>query len=346
MLLIPERAGPSDPRPGSPSRRTGSARRTTSIDTSRPHGPKENSIVDARARDLVTDRTGGVASRSEQSIRAEIAPTRELIAIESDPFEPQLAELLGLYVGPGFRARMSDILPDHVAGQTLLHALLDDLPGATLVSGYAVQRSRGLTASPDKPSAQAYERHVHASEDMCAGWARDATIMVTFRREGSSPVAMGPEAPLLEREGDALSWHAMADLPPEATRRRRRLDLLPPGDTTAAWAFDSHFRDSYRDAEGTESIIHEYVVDGTLDRTATHIDELRTEARVLPWVECPAAVGSSARMASKPLARLRFDVRNEFVGTTTCTHLNDAFRFLSDLIPLHALVSEVQLPTP
>ena len=287
----------------------------------------------------MTDPSGDAASRSDQSLRAQIAPNRELIAIESDPFEPRLTQLLGSYVGPGFRARMSELLPDHVARQSLLHALLDDLPGATLVSGYAVQRSRGLNPSSDELATQAFERHVHASEDMCAGWASDATIMVTFRKEGSSPVPMGPDAPLLEREGDALSWHAMADLPCEATRRRRRLDLVPPDDASAAWTFDSHFRDSYRDAEGTESIIHEYVVVGSLDREVSRIDNLRTEARVLPWVECPAAVGSSARMVAKPLARLRVDVRNEFVGTSTCTHLNDTFRFLSDLLPLHNMVS-------
>ncbi len=338
MLLIPERGGPANPLGGSPRRSVGSGRRTTSIDTSRPSGPGENSMVDARACDLVTNPAGDATRQFDQSIRAQIAPDRTLIAIESDPFEPRLTQLLGAHVGPGFRARMSGLLPDHVAAQTLLHALLDDLPGATLVSGYAVQRSRSLTASSDEPTTRAYERHVHASEDMCAGWASDATIMVTFRKEGLSPVAMGPEAPVLEREDDVLSWHPMADLPCEATRRRRRLDLVPPGDSSQAWAFDSHFRDSYRDARGTESIIHEYVVVGSLDGAVSHIDELRTEARVLPWVECPAAVGSSARMVDKPLARLRVDVRNEFVGISTCTHLNDAFRFLSDLLPLHSLV--------
>jgi len=344
MLLLPERAGPADPIPGSPPRRFGSGRRTTSIDTSRPHGAKENGVVDARARDLVTDPIGGAARQFDQSLHAQIAPSRELIAIESDPLEPRLTQLLGAYVGSGFRARMSELLPDHVESQTLLYALLDDLPGATLVSGYAVQRGRSPGAS-DRPAAQAYARHAHASEDMCAGWARDATIMVTFRMVGSPPVAMGPEAPLLEREGDALSWHPMADLPGEATRRRRRLDLVPPGDTTETWAFDSHFRDSYRDAQGTESVIHEYAVEGSLDHTASTIHELRTEARVLPWVECPGAVGSSARMIAKPLVRLRVDVRNEFVGTSTCTHLNDAFRFLSDLIPLHILVGQSGVAT-
>ncbi len=123
MLLIPERAGPADPRPGSPLRRLGSGRRTTSIDTSRPNGPKENSVVDARARDLLTDQSGGAGRQVHQTLWARIAPNRELIAIEADPFEPRLTELLGSYVGPGFRARMSELLHDHVAEQTLLHAL-------------------------------------------------------------------------------------------------------------------------------------------------------------------------------------------------------------------------------
>lgn len=340
MLVLPERAGPADPLAGSPERRIGSARRTTSIDTSRPNGPQEDSVVDARARDLVTGPSGEPRYQCDQSIRAVIAPNRELVAMESEPPEPRLHQLLGSYVGSGFRARMSETLPDHVARQSLLHALLDDLPGATLVGGYALLRGGKIRRPSNESESLAYERHVHASEDMCAGWASDATIMVTFRDKGSSPVPMGPDAPPLEREGDVVSWHPMAPLPVEATRRRRRLDLFPlDGDPSPVWAFDSHFRDSYRDPQGIESVVHEYVVEGSLDETIRRIGAIRTEARVLPWVECPAAVGSTARMVDKPLAELRAQVRNEFVGTSTCTHLNDTFRFLSDVAPLHMLAS-------
>jgi hypothetical protein len=235
---------------------------------------------------------------------------------------------------------MSETVPDHVARQSLLHALLDDLPGATLVSGYALLRGREFTGPSNEVDSRAFERHVAASTDMCAGWASEATIIVTFREMGSAPVPMGPDAPPLEREGDALSWHSMAPLALEGTRRRRRLDLVPPhSDNSQAWTFDSHFRDSYRDARGTESVVHEYLVEGTPDQAMSRIEEIRTEARVLPWVECPAAVGSSALMVGKALAALRVDVRNEFVGTSTCTHLNDTFRFLADVIPLHVLAS-------
>lgn len=148
---------------------------------------------------------------------------------------------------------------------------------------------------------------------------------------------MGPEAPALERRGDPLSWHPLAQLGPEATRRRRRLDLLAPTDGEPNWTFESHFRDSYCDTEGSESVLHEYLVDGWLDEGCRHIGGVRVEARVLPWVECPAAVGSGSRLAGRPLADLRREVRAEFVGTTTCTHLNDSFRVLADLVPLRGL---------
>jgi Protein of unknown function (DUF2889) len=339
MLVVPERAGPANPLASSPARAPGSARRTTSIDTSRPEGLRRDSVVDARGRDLCTDSSGRARREHTQSFRARIAPDRKLLGIEADPPEPLLAQLIGLPVGPGFRARMAEILPAHAQGQTLLYALLDDLPGATLVSGYAVQRGEAAVL-PKVPvsGADTLAQHVGAAENMCAGWATEATIVVTFRQKGSVPAPMGPDAPLLERDGDALSWHHMEPLAPESTRRRRRLDLIPAVGADQPWLFDSHFRDSYRDALGDETVVHEYVVEGALDHSGTRIAEARTDARVLPWVECPGAVVSTARMVEKSLTELRAEVRSEFVGTTTCTHLNDSFRSLSDLVPLRALV--------
>jgi hypothetical protein len=337
MLVVPERAGPANPQGGSPTREFGSARRTTSIDTSRPHGLRRDSVVDARARDLTTGPSGGVEQQIDQRFTATIGPDRNLVTIEADPPEPRLDQLVGSFVGPGFRAKMNAIVPDHLERQSLLFALLDDLPGATLVAGYAVQRGEGTQPAVARMSPT-YEQHVRASEDMCAGWASDATIMVTFREKGGIPAPLGPPAPLLEREDDPLSWHPMAPLPPESTRRRRRLDLSPRRDAEAHWVFDSHFRDSYRDAQGEETVVHEYLVQGSLDETMTRLGEVQTEARVLPWLECPGAVASSARMSGQVLKGLRVHVRTEFVGITTCTHLNDAFRFLSDLAPLYSLI--------
>ncbi len=56
--------------------------------------------------------------------------------------------------------------------------------------------------------------------------------------------------------------------------------------------------------------------------------------RVLPWVECPAAAASAARLAGLSVAGLRDHVRTTLIGTSTCTHLNDTLRSLEDVAAL------------
>ncbi len=58
---------------------------------------------------------------------------------------------------------------------------------------------------------------------------------------------------------------------------------------------------------------------------------MATEAHVLPWQECPQAVGSSDRIPGMTLEEIRARVRAELTGVGTCTHLNDVFRSLADL---------------
>ena len=53
--------------------------------------------------------------------------------------------------------------------------------------------------------------------------------------------------------------------------------------------------------------------------------------RVLPWVECPEAAASAGRLAGMSVMGLRPDVRAQFVGPSTCTHLNDVLRGLEDV---------------
>jgi hypothetical protein len=53
--------------------------------------------------------------------------------------------------------------------------------------------------------------------------------------------------------------------------------------------------------------------------------------QVLPWQECPGAIGSAARVRGMTLSELRGRIRSEFVGTSTCTHLNDTLRAIGDL---------------
>ncbi|HEV3130656.1 MAG TPA: DUF2889 domain-containing protein [Acidimicrobiales bacterium] len=343
MLLLPEAAGPMDPAPTTPGRPPGSIRRTSSIDTARPDGLRGGLVITARARDLRTllDGTASVVGEAELHARVD-GMTRELRSLITVPALPALDLLIGAVVGPGFRRRLADEVPQEQEAGSLLYLLLDDLPGAALVSGYALQRGGALdgpgprAASPEGSTAGAAALGVR--DDLCAGWAHDATMMVTIRTKGVIPMATGPPAPVLEPPDDPWSWHEMPPLTPHAMRRRRRLDVLPSVAPGVANEVDAHFRDSHMDADGAESVVHEYSVSAAVEGVEGRVTAMAARARVLPWMECPAAVASADRLVGMPVGELRAWVRREMTGASTCTHLNDTLRALGDVTVLASVL--------
>jgi hypothetical protein len=340
-------AGPHNPATTTPPRRPGSERRTTSIDTVRPDRLHGVLVVEARGRDLGTESgergTGeGDTSDSGHPTDARVleeigltlrldARSHALVDIEfhprepDGPDEPDVRPLLGATVGPGFRRQVDQVMPAEHDRGSLLHLLLDDLVGAVLVSGYAL-----LHADVLPPQRGVVDAMVGRMGDRCAGWALDGGFITTLRDVGRIPTPHGPAAPLLEPADDPWAWHPMATLPPGATRRRRRLDVLPP-DADGLHPIDAYFRDSYRDADGNETVVHEYGVTGSVDPIDHRIVELRADALVLPWTECPAAIASAERLRGTSFDDLRMRVRRDLVGTSSCTHLNDTLRSLADL---------------
>jgi hypothetical protein len=156
---------------------------------------------------------------------------------------------------------------------------------------------------------------------ICAGFAEDASLVPYAKRNGTIPSVHGPVAPPLDVDG----VHSVEPLRPHGMRRFRRLDLAENG------VFDAHFRDSHVDGDGVETIVHEYTVEGSIDASTRTIASVAAHVRVLPWQECPGAIGSAARIRGMTLSQMRDRIRGEFVGTTTCTHLNDTLRAVADL---------------
>jgi hypothetical protein len=339
MEFLPEAAGPHNPIVGTVERAAGSIRRTTNIDTTRPNGFDADAEVDARARDVRTNPDGTTEVVGEAWFRAKISPQHNLLSIETSPDVPALQQLVGGSVGMGFRSRVNGVVEqvaaDGCQDGSLLYLLLDDLPGATLVSGYALIRAGSTGAPPPEPSQVETSPRpapdLSRMSDLCAGWADDASMILHIRKKGSVPVPVGPSAPILEREGDAYSWHDMAILPPQAVRRRRRLDLIAPAASGGEHRIDLHFRDSYTGEDEDEAVLHEYSVSGTADVDSGRIVSIVARAQVLPWMECPGSLASAERLAGMELSALRGTIRKEFVGRSTCTHLNDSMRSLADI---------------
>ena len=139
---------------------------------------------------------------------------------------------------------------------------------------------------------------------------------------------------------DPLSWHEVTPIPEHGMRRHRRFDVCPTEGGLAH--IDCFFRDSHRSVDGVETAIHEYAVSADVDMTSETLVAAAADPRVLPWVECPPAAGSATRIAGMALADLRPDVRAQFTGTTTCTHLNDQLRSLAGVRALLGHLRELE----
>ena len=278
--------------------------------------------MDGRARDLVTNEDGTIEVTGAATLWARVGGfTREVKELRSEPARAGLQELIGALVGPGFRGRVDRAVPEERDAHSPLYLLLDDFPGAALVSGFALLHAGAV--------GKHHDGYLDAQVDQCAGWAADGGMMQFIRREQRAPKPIGPSAPHLERGDDAESWHAMAPLGPHGMRRRRRIDVTRA--EAGVHPVNVFFRDSHVDGDGRETVVHEYGVAATVDAETRVVRSIVAAADVLPWAECPAAVGSASLLVGQPVGDLRAWARGNLRGTSTCTHLNDTLRGLADV---------------
>lgn len=321
-----------DARPASatPARRRGSVRRTTTHDSLRPDGLLGPVTVMARGRDLRTAPDGGSTVLGTARLDLEVGyPQRLVQRIAGDPSHPGLTALVGVAASAGFRQAVDAAMPGERTSRSVRFQLLDDLPTALLVSGYAVQAA-GAHRSRPKLTLQ--------YPDLCAGWVAGGTLVSGFAGTGKTPVHVGPHAPSVDSD-DPLGWHTFDLLPPHGMRRRRRLDVWREGEIAEVECF---FRDSHVDDDGVETIVHEYTVHATVDPATRRFLSCEADIGALPWPECPAAAASATRLAGEAAEGLRGRVRDTFVGPSTCTHLNDTLRSLEDVMALLERVDDTQ----
>ncbi|MCV7302741.1 DUF2889 domain-containing protein [Mycobacterium barrassiae] len=328
MPFVSDIVGPQQPVQTPVVLAVGALRRTSTIDTH----PAETgeSDVDLRARDVVAG-PEGVDVLDEIRVRAHLSQ-RVIDEIGSTPSDERLAALRGCRVGPGFRSSVNTKLPGEAQRASLLHLLLDDWVGAALVSGYSTQHAAIITGVEEKLPPGTVDRMA----GICAGFAPEASLVGYARRIGIIPSVHGPTAPPLD------GLHPVEPLRAHGMRRYRRLDLHPVDASSSAVGFDAHFRDSHVDGDGAETIVHEYTVEGAVDTSTRTIASVTAHVRVLPWQDCPGAIGSAARVQGVTLSELRERIRSEFVGTSTCTHLNDTLRAIADLDALLDLRARVR----
>jgi len=323
-MAIPVPAGlrPRGPVPSAPPRRAGSVRRTTTMDFTWPDGLAGDTVLDGRARDLRTNGDGTVAVLAEASLGLVSDQRRVIKEIRSAPGLPGLSALAGEPAMSGFRRRLAATGVAATVGGTPLYQLLDDIPGATLVSGAAWQRWYDM------------DRYLELKADVRQ---RNMTDVCTGYQQGSS--ALQPDGTLrwsqdrqpavdIDPVDDDLAWHRHARPEGVTMRRARRIDVWVAGPVIHVDAF---FQDSSTLPAGGRQSIHEYTLTARADRETGTVRTVTPVPRVLPYHECPLAVGNVTALAGLPLSELRETVLERLKGPLGCTHLNDMMRALADV---------------
>ncbi|MGO9341203.1 MAG: DUF2889 domain-containing protein [Acidimicrobiales bacterium] len=281
--------------------------------------------IDGSARDvrgLAVAAEGSFETLAAASVSARFDRKRVLDHLETDPVSPWADAMVGERAGGGFRRKLAELSPG--SGATLVRQLMEDLPAAALISGYASLRlARRLAVNPgDLTPPGVLDRMT----DMCSGWRAGGVAVNNIAAGHGVPFQDCPEAPDLTGD-DPDSWHAIPPLGADCMRRRRLVDVVLDDDARAAslWAM---FRDTVGEADGSELVLHEYALTGRLERTDRGMALVSVEAdpKVLPFGECPAAASEVRALTGKLLGDLPAAVPVVLFGVASCTHLNDLLR--------------------
>jgi hypothetical protein len=332
-----------DPLQAVPALGPGTLRRTMHLDVGPPaswSSRGQQLEVSGAARDIRAAGAGGAGGLgaggaaeglevlSTGAVRARFDPARVLVSLDTDPDTPWAEQMVGTRAGGGFRRHLDQVAPQD-SGASLVRQLLEDLPAAALISGYASLRlARRLGSQPGELTPPGV---LDRMTDMCSGWRGGGTAIKSIASGRGVPIQDTPVAPDLTGD-DPLAWHSIPMLELDWMRRRRLVDVDLDDDNSGAriWAM---FRDTVGEEDGTEMVLHEYGISGRLvrDGDGMVLTALEADPRVLPFIECPAAASHVDTLVGKRLSDLPRIVPEVIIGIASCTHLNDLLRSMGGI---------------
>jgi|HubBroStandDraft_1064217.scaffolds.fasta_scaffold31862_2 hypothetical protein len=322
---------------GTPPRRAGSLRRTSSLSASWPDGREGPEHLTGRARDLVTSMDGDPGVRAEEELALVVDRRQTITAATTRPGRDGVRRLIGANAVRGFRTTVESALPNERHGVTPLALLLDDVSTVSMIGGIAWSQHPDDSDEGDDRSLEASNSFLRSqgSNVACSGFRRSGYYRESLEKRIMYPHWFRPAGDL--EVDDEWAWHAIEPAAEVCFRRRRRIDTWPAGDSTVV---DAHYRDSIWGPTHDEVALHEYSLNATIDTASHALSALAVTANVLPFPECPSVVQQVQDLVGLDVTGLRAGVQRELPGILGCTHLNDMLRGLSDVPALVSIVGQ------
>src|SRR4029453_19068160 len=116
----------------------------------RPAGVRRDLHLRGSGRDVLTGPDGAVTvlDQASMDVVIDFLDAVSVTAITTTPEVPGLEQVIGRAAATGFRAAVDEAIGDGFRGRPI-YQLLDDIPVATLVSGYAIGFAGALEAPSD-----------------------------------------------------------------------------------------------------------------------------------------------------------------------------------------------------
>ncbi len=277
--------------------------------------------MEGGARDLSTGEAPGfVKVLAEARVRAGFDTARRLESLETSPVVSWATKLVGARAGGGFRKQLDAVVPPAEAG-SLLRQVLDDMPAAALISGYAWMRL--ARRAGHHPASLMPSGALDRMTDLCSGWRAGGTAVRSVEAGEGVPVQDCPPAPD-DAGDDPWAWHDIGPLDADWMRRRRCIDVVT--DIDGAFSIWAMFRDTVGEGDGAEVVLHEYAVRAR--GTQGVLEVIEADPRVLPFPECPAAGNAVGALVGLEVRTFSTAVGETLSGIASCTHLNDLLRAL------------------
>jgi hypothetical protein len=304
------------------ARRASSVRRTSSIDVTWPAGRLGVRVLHGRARDIFS-RSGSDEPQvlALHEMQVEVGADRVLRNLATHPPVDALQSLVGLDHARILRKAAESALSAQAQRSTPLHLLLDDLPGTQVIADWAWSRWPHLQAADEQLRRRV---RLESMQGVCTGFRPGSSAL---RTDGSYQQDQAAVVPSLVRADDPLGWHAMVEPREVSMRRARCIDVWIEGDIR----IEATFQDSASTPDGRRVAVHEYGLYAEIDLASGALRLISATPHVLPFAECPEAVGNIHLLVGTPAHRLRDAVLQLLRRTLGCTHLNDALRSLADV---------------